>query len=201
MNRVGSASEAPVRSALRRQQAPLRHRHGPALGVASALVCAVVLGVLGVVGDASDLPLLFPSLGPTLMVLSETPDTPSARPRNVLVGHGVGIAAGWLSLVVTGLLHHPSSVQEGIHPARIVAACMALGLTALALQVVHAPHPPAGATTLIVALGVLHTGRQLLSMALAVVLCTVLTLAVRELFHRRMRDDDPNRDEATAVSR
>jgi CBS-domain-containing membrane protein len=179
----------PARAALRRQQLPLVHQHGPALGIASAVVCAVVVAVAGLDGHATDLPFLFPSVGPTLMVLSETPDKPSARPRNVLVGHAVGIAAGWLALAVTGLLDHPPSLQEGITLPRIVAAAVALGLTALALQVLRAPHPPAGATTLIVALGLLHTGRQLITMMTAVVLCTALTLAVREVFHRSMRSD------------
>jgi CBS-domain-containing membrane protein len=126
------------------------------------------------------------------MVLSETPHQASARPRNVIIGHVVGIAAGWSAIVVTGLRDHPSSVQEGITPLRIVAAALSLGVTALVLLILRSPHPPAGASTLIVSLGVLHTRRQLFAMICSVLLCTALTIAIRELFHRRLRE--PARD-------
>ena len=121
------------------------------------------------------------------MLLSETPETPSAHPRNVIVGHAVALATGWVALTATGLLHHPAALQEGISTPRIVAAALSLALTALALQLLHTPHPPAGATTLIVSLGLLKTGGQLLVMMTAVLLCTACTFAIRELFHRRMR--------------
>ncbi len=51
----------------------------------------------------------------------------------------------------------------------LVTVCLAIGLTALLLQLIRCPHPPAGATTLIVALGILRTTPQLRTMALAVV--------------------------------
>lgn len=138
-------------------------------GLWSATLSVLVLAAAGAVGIALKQPWLFPSLGPTLMVVAETPREPAAHPRNVLVGHLVGLGAGLIGLLVTGLRSHPSAVQEGLTGHRLVAVCLAIGLTALLLQLIRCPHPPAGATTLIVALGILRTTPQLRTMALAVV--------------------------------
>lgn len=154
---------------------------GLGVGIWSALVTAVALAVAGVVGLASRQPWLFPSLGPTLMVLAETPRQPAARWRSVLVGHLVGVAAGYLALVVTGLTDHPPALDEGLTGARVVAACLSVALTALVLQAVRCPHPPAGATTLIVSLGLLARPGQLVTVLLSVLLVTVVAAGVEVL--------------------
>lgn len=148
-------------------------------GLWSAGLSAAALAVAGGIGLATQQPWLFPSLGPTLMVLAETPRAPTARPRHVLVGHLVGIGAGLLALLVTGLRDHPSAVQEGLSLRRVVAACLAVALTALGLQLLHSAHPPAGATTLIISLGILKTTPQLETMALAVLFVTVVAVGVQ----------------------
>jgi hypothetical protein len=54
---------------------------------------------------------------------------------------------------------------------------IALTLTVVVLQVLRAPHAPAGATTLIVGLGILDSPRQLAVLLAAAVLVTVLASA------------------------
>jgi CBS-domain-containing membrane protein len=154
---------------------------GPALGVWAALVSAVVIAVTGLVGVLLHQPWLFPSLGPTIMVILETPGERAAHPRNVLVGHVVAVAAGWIALVVTGLRTAPSAVQEGLNGPHLVAALVALALTVLVLQLLRLPHPPAGATTLTVGLGILKTPGQLAVIVLSVVLVTLLASAANVL--------------------
>lgn len=154
-------------------------------GLYSLLMCALVLTVAGLVGIGAKQPWVFPSLGPTLMLFFETPQSRAARPRDTLVGHGVGILAGLLVLVVFGLRDDPSSVQEGLDGVRVAAAALALGLTTLVLTVAGTPHPPAGATTLIVALGILTTTPQLLTMGAAVVLVTLVGLLINHLLGAR----------------
>lgn len=56
--------------------------------------------------------------------------------------------------------------------ARIVAAAGSLAVTATVLLMVRASHPPAGATTLIVSLGLLHTPAQLIVAMAGVLLVT-----------------------------
>ena len=80
----------------------------------------------------------------------------------------MGVAAGCLALLVTGLADASSVTQGGISGAAILAAGMSVGLASLVLQVLGTLHPPAGATTLIVSIGLLTAPDQLLRATLAV---------------------------------
>jgi hypothetical protein len=147
---------------------------GPALGIYAGVVAAVALGLAGLVGVLLHQPWLFPSLGPTIMVIAETPGQRAAHPRNVLIGHVVAVGAGWLALLVTGLRYAPSAVQAGLDARRVASAVIALVVTVVVLQLLRTPHPPAGATTLIVGLGILKTPGDLVVIVLSVVLVTLV---------------------------
>jgi hypothetical protein len=147
---------------------------GPALGIYAGVVAAVALGLAGLVGVLLHQPWLFPSLGPTIMVIAETPTQPAAHPRNVFIGHVVAVGAGWLALLVTGLRYAPSAVQAGLDARRVASAVIALVVTVVVLQLLRTPHPPAGATTLIVGLGILKTPGDLVVIVLSVVLVTLV---------------------------
>ncbi|MFE9192939.1 HPP family protein [Micromonospora sp. NPDC007208] len=133
---------------------------------------AVVLA--GLVALVTHQPWLFPSLGPAVMLHVEKPGSPESSPRNTFIGHGVALLAGYLFLVVCGLADEPSALQEGVTGMRIVAVAGSLAVTASVLVLLKASHAPAGATTLIVSLGLLRTPTQLLVAAGAVVLVTVV---------------------------
>ncbi len=66
---------------------------------------------------------------------------------------------------------------------------MSVALTAFFLQAIRCPHPPAGATTLIVSLGLIARPPQLLTMALSVLLITVIAVALN-LPHRSASGED-----------
>jgi CBS-domain-containing membrane protein len=148
---------------------------------------ALAVVVAGLIALVTHQPWLFPSLGPTVMLQVEKPGAPESSPRNTFIGHAVALLAGYLFLVVCGLIDHPSALQEGMSVPRIIAAAGALAVTALVLLLTGAQHPPAGATTLLVALGLLHTPVQLLIMAGSVVVVT----AVDWLFTRGTGDGLP----------
>jgi CBS-domain-containing membrane protein len=135
---------------------------------------AVAVVVAGVAALVTHQPWLFPSLGPAVMLHVEKPRAPESSPRNTLIGHAVALLAGFGFLVGCGLRDHPPVLQEGVTAARIVAAAGSLAVTALVLLLVNASHPPAGATTLIVSLGLLRTPTQLAVAACAVVLVTAV---------------------------
>jgi len=117
-------------------------------------------------------PLLFPSLGATAFLIFETPMAEVGSPRNTIIGHLVGVAAGVASAAMFGLLNAPSSYVSGVTPARIAAVALAVALTGGILRVLRSAHPPAGATTIIVASGLLiHLG-QLADVVVGVVLLT-----------------------------
>jgi hypothetical protein len=141
---------------------------------------AVAIAVAGAAAAVTHQSWLFPSLGPAVMLHLEKPRAPESSPRNTVIGHAVALLAGYGFLLGCGLAHRPSAVQEGVRASRILAAAGSLAVTALILFVLRTPHPPAGATTLIVSLGLLSTVPQLLVAAAAVLLVT----AVDWLFNR-----------------
>lgn len=117
-------------------------------------VALVVTGIVGGLGLAFEQPWLFPSLGPTIFIHTVTPGQQAARPWNTFVGHGIGAAAGFLSLAVFGALHAPSAMTAGqVSMARIAASALAVALTIGGQIPVRAGHAPATATTLLITLG------------------------------------------------
>ncbi|MGR6321569.1 HPP family protein [Micromonospora soli] len=147
---------------------------------------AIAVVVAGTVAMLTRQPWLFPSLGPAIMLHVEQPRKPESSPRNTLIGHLVALLAGYALLLLTGLADHPSALQEGVSVPRIVAAAGSLAVTALVLVLLRAAHPPAGATTLIVSLGLLHTPTQLVIALAAVLLVTVVDLLFNRAAGRQM---------------
>jgi CBS domain-containing membrane protein len=133
----------------------------------------VAIGLSGTWAYIVKQPLVFPSLGATAFLIFETPMAEVGSPRNTIIGHTVGILAGVVSLAVFGLLHAPSVYVSGITVPRVFAIALAVALTGGVLRVLRAAHPPAGATTIIVASGLLHAPRQLLDIFVGVVLLTI----------------------------
>jgi len=124
---------------------------------AIALVAAVNGGLailaIGFFAWITNLPLTFPALGPTAFILFATPTTESAAPRSIILGHFSGMATGWtvwylMSTVVGG----PVSIQAG-GLAPVVSASLALAITCGLWVRLSCPHPPACASSLIIALG------------------------------------------------
>jgi CBS domain-containing membrane protein len=118
-------------------------------------------------------PLVFPSLGATAFLIFETPMAEVASPRNTIIGHSVGVAAGATSLAIFGLLNAPSIYVAGITIDRVFAIALAVALTGGVLRVLRAAHPPAGATTIIVASGLLAKPHQMLDIIIGVMLLTI----------------------------
>ncbi len=125
--------------------------------------------------------LLFPSLGPTAMLFFARPLPPECTVRNVVVGHWVGIVTGLIVLEAFGLRALPSAVTHGLDARRVVAAGLSVAVTATVLRLIRSPHAPAGASTLIVSLGLLTTDRQLVMMGASVALVAVAGAALNFL--------------------
>jgi CBS-domain-containing membrane protein len=151
------------------------------LAVFSFINGCISIALMAAVALVSGQPFVFPSLGPTAFLFFYTPLAPAASPRNALLGHLIGAASGWVSLAAFGLLQAAPALGTGISAAHIGAAALSLGLTSGAMVLARAPHPPAGATTLIVALGLLHTPAQLAVLMAAVVLLTLQAIAINRL--------------------
>ena len=137
---------------------------------ATGSFCVLSVGLLGSMVLVTGAPMLFPSLGPTAYLLALRPDAPSASPRNTVVGHGIGVLCGVLALLVCGLWGAPGSLAHGeMTLLRVLAAALALGGTGFVMVLADRSHPPAGATTLIVALGLMPGSAALVALMASVV--------------------------------
>jgi CBS-domain-containing membrane protein len=157
------------------------HARVPVLALFSFINGCISIGLMSVLAVITRSPFIFPSLGPTAFLFFYTPTAPSASPRNTLIGHAVGAAAGYLALVVTGLTTAGPALTVGVTWQRAIAAGLSLGLTAGVMVLLRSPHPPAGATTLIVSLGILRQPWQLVLLMGAVVLLTLQAIAINRL--------------------
>lgn len=147
------------------------------VGAFSLVNGLISIALMAAAAELTGQPFLFPSLGPTAFLLFYTPQAPSASPRNTLAGHLVGVLAGYAALVAFGLT---DAGPAGTHvtAARVGAAALSLGLTAGVMAWLRVPHPPAGATTLIISLGLLTHPPQLAVLMLAVALLVGQGLAI-----------------------
>lgn len=83
--------------------------------------------------------------------------------------------------MIFGLVGAPSVLDAGMTVPRIGAAALSIALTTAVLIILSASHPPAGATTLIVGLGLLATPALLAVMALGVILLTIVAWLLNRL--------------------
>jgi len=157
------------------------HSKVPVLAIFSFINGCISIGIMSALAVITHTPFIFPSLGPTAFLFFYTPTAPSASPRNTLVGHTIGVLAGYFSLVVTGLTMAGPALSTGVTWPRVIAAALSLGLTSGVMVLLKSPHPPAGATTLIISLGILTKPWQLLVLMGAVVLLTIQAFVINRL--------------------
>ena len=187
---------------------PLEHHSGTlALALFSFINGCISIGLMSALAVITHSPFIFPSLGPIAFLVFYVPTAPAASPRNIFIGHVIGVAAGYFSLVVTGLTMTGSAMAVGVTWPRVIAAALSLGLTAGLMILFKSPHAPAGATTLIVSLGILTQPWQLILLLGAVVLLILQATCINRLagiqyplwspLHQSAEHGDRTRDTST----
>jgi CBS-domain-containing membrane protein len=158
--------------------------HFPARLVRSAYVFVnsfVTIGVLALLAIVSRNPFVFPSLGPTAYLLFFSPLGKTSSPRNTVFGHAIGLICGYVAFVATGAGALPFGAHPGIFWPRILAAALSLSATGAFMVLLDVSHPPAGATTLIVSLGIISKPRELVIIEVAVFLLVGQALVINRL--------------------
>ena len=141
----------------------------------------VTIGLLALLALLTGSPFVFPSLGPTAYLFFFSPLAEASSPRNTILGHAIGLICGYAAFALTAAYMPPFATHGGIHGPRVLAAALSLSATGALMALFKVSHPPAGATTLIVSLGIISQPRELLIIEVAVVLLTAQALAINRL--------------------
>ena len=126
--------------------------------VGTSLHTGILIAVIGGFAWVTGLPAIFPSLGPSAFVLAMFPESEASNPQRVIGSHVIGVAAGLFAyhLFAAGLVVTQPVTPLSMTSIRFAASSVSsIMLTVVGMLVFQVRHPPACATTLIVALGVL----------------------------------------------
>jgi CBS-domain-containing membrane protein len=143
---------------------------------------ATALGTITIAAYLTDLPLLFPPLGPSAFILFYTPLAVIASPRNVIMSHTMAVTAGLSSLWLAGLAFPGMNPAEPslLNWGRVTAIACSMGVIGVLMIATNSVHPPAAATALIAAMGYLQRPDQIIGLVAAVILLSAEAL----LFNR-----------------
>jgi CBS-domain-containing membrane protein len=141
----------------------------------------LTIGLLALLALVSRNPFVSPSLGPTAYLLFFTPLGRTSSPRNTVIGHAIGLLCGYGAFVATGAGAIPFGEYPGIFSPRVLAAALSLSTTGAFMVLLDASHPTAGATTLIVSLGIISKPRELAVIEAAVFLLVAQALVINRL--------------------
>ena len=158
--------------------------HFPPRLVRSAYVFVngfVTIALLALLALVSRNPFVFPSLGPTAYLLFFSPLGKTSSPRNTIIGHAIGLVCGYGAFVITGAGAMPFGVHPGVFWPRILASALSLSATGAFMVLLDVSHPPAGATTLIVSLGIISKPGELVIIEVAVFLLVAQALVINRL--------------------
>jgi CBS-domain-containing membrane protein len=146
------------------------------------------MAVIGTLAWAAAVPWLFPSLGPTIAIQSQAPDSAVARPWNVVVGHLIGAAVGFACVHLTGAFREsPVNIAHLLSESRLLAAVLAMVLSMALQHAAKADHPPAQATTLLIVVGALDADLK----GAGVLLAGILLIAALGEMVRRAKATPP----------
>ena len=159
-------------------------QHFPPRLVWAVFVCVngfITIGLLGLLALLTGSPFVFPSLGPTAYLFFFSPLAEVSSPRNTILGHAIGLVCGYGAFVIAVASSPPFGINPGVHGPRLLAAALSLSATGALMALLRISHPPAGATTLIVSLGIISQPKELVIIELAVILLTVQAFAINRL--------------------
>ena len=159
-------------------------QHFPSRLVWAVYVCVngfITIGLLGLLALLTGSPFVFPSLGPTAYLFFFSPLAEVSSPRNTITGHAIGLICGYVAFALVVASSPPFGMNPGVHGPRLLAAALSLSATGALMALLRVSHPPAGATTLIVSLGIISQPKELVIIEVAVILLTGQAFAINRL--------------------
>ena len=144
---------------------------------------ATALGIITIAAYLTELPLLFPPLGPSAFILFHTPMSMTASPRNVILSHTMAVVTGLLSLWIVGVICPEAKLSDPtvMNWYRVIVIALSMGFIGLLMVTAKCVHPPAAASALIAGMGYLANADQVLGLIGAVIL-----LVMEAIFFNRV---------------
>lgn len=159
-----------------------------------ALERSVLGGILvmipGTLGYLTDNLWLFPSLGPSLVLMVVLPHNKTSRAYNTFAGQLLGIVCGFAAALATGATGGPSALAGGhLLAPHVAAAGLAVMMMILLQLLFRAIHPPGSSTAIMIALGVFGpTWHDFMVIFIGVVITTIAGEAARLFLIRGERE-------------
>lgn len=132
----------------------------------------ISISIMIVLARIAQQPLLFPSLGPSAFLFFSQPSAAASSPRNAILGHAIGVVIGWTCFQLFDI----ETATGGI-----AAAALSLSLTSAAMIATRLTHPPAASTTLMVSLGMIQGGAEMIALVVGVGLLTAQAFVINRL--------------------
>ena len=155
--------------------------------VATQTLCTIaVLALVGALSVLSGLPWLTATLGASLLTQTYSPEQKPATMRNTFVGQFIGLGVGFAAVYIVGA-ETAAALASGqpLEWIRVAAVAVAFVLLIPIQQAIRAKHPPAGATALLLTLGIVPPTLQTAwVMAGGIAMVTVFGEAARLLVVR-----------------
>lgn len=139
----------------------------------------ITIALLSILAVSTGVPFVFPSLGPTAYLLFLSPRSEAASPRNTILGHIIGLVCGYCALRI--LANPMTAGHAGFDWPRVFATALSLAATGALMVLFKAGHPPAGATTMIVSLGIISEPKYLVVILVAVFILTAQAWVINRL--------------------
>lgn len=141
---------------------------------------ATAIGIITFMAWLTDLPLLFPPLGPSAFILFYTPLAENASPRNVVLSHGLALACGLAAFHGALTLFGTTDTVGSFSWHSVAAMVAAMASVSLAMVALGCVHPPAAATSLIAAMGYVQNTVQ----GIGIMAAVLLLVAAAIVFNR-----------------
>jgi CBS-domain-containing membrane protein len=155
-------------------------RKNARLAATSFVYCAVVMLFFAGLAVAGGQHFLFPPMGASAFLHGFAPQLPVSSPRNTILGHLIGSSTSFASLAAFGLLEERGAPPPEFGVSHVACVALAMGATAALMVFFNVPHPPAGATALVVSMGIMpRLAHWPIIMASASMLCVLTWLRCR----------------------
>lgn len=124
----------------------------------------VAVGVLAIIAGATGLPFLNPPLGASSFVAMRHSNHKPGSPRSVVLSHLFAVLCGFAARHSAGCAELGFVSGQTFATATLIGSTLAILLTGFCLDVFDCAHPPAYATTLVVALGIIASAKGALAL-------------------------------------